>query len=145
VFRLELTEAGEAGVWQIEVECSAGTYVRSLAADLGTLLGGGAHLRRLRRTAVGDFTIEEAGPPDSAELLPIEAGVWALGRADVAASTAAVVGNGGVLERDGGGTTWSGQGPWAVFGPGRQLLAVYEARDVARVKPAVVLPRASAG
>ena len=42
----------------IEVECSPGTYIRSLAADLGTALGGGAHLRALRRTAVGDMTID---------------------------------------------------------------------------------------
>ena len=45
----------ERPVLAIDVECSSGTYVRSLAADLGTLLGGGAHLRNLRRTAVGDF------------------------------------------------------------------------------------------
>ena len=36
----------------IEVRCSSGTYVRTLAADLGTLLGGGAHLRNLRRITV---------------------------------------------------------------------------------------------
>ena len=47
-------------VLAIEVECSSGTYVRTLAADLGHLLGGGAHLRNLRRTAVGPFTIDEA-------------------------------------------------------------------------------------
>ena len=52
------------GVLAIDVECSSGTYIRSLAADLGRLLGGGAHLRDLRRIAVGAFTIDEAGPPD---------------------------------------------------------------------------------
>ena len=40
----------------VRVECSSGTYVRVLAADLGAALGGGAHLRRLRRTAVGPWT-----------------------------------------------------------------------------------------
>ena len=38
------------GSLAVEVECSSGTYVGSLAADLGTALGGGAHLRNLRRT-----------------------------------------------------------------------------------------------
>ena len=50
-----------SGVYPIEVTCSAGTYVRSLAADLGAALGGGAHLQ-LRRLAVRPFTIEEAVP-----------------------------------------------------------------------------------
>ena len=44
-----------------ECHCSAGTYIRTLADDLGRLLGGGAHLRNLRRTAVGSFT-ERRGP-----------------------------------------------------------------------------------
>jgi tRNA pseudouridine55 synthase len=42
------------------VECSGGTYVRSLAADLGEALGTGAHLRSLRRLSSGPFTLEEA-------------------------------------------------------------------------------------
>jgi tRNA pseudouridine55 synthase len=42
------------------VECSSGTYVRSLASDLGTALGFGAHLSALRRTRVGSFRVSEA-------------------------------------------------------------------------------------
>ena len=42
------------------VHCSKGTYVRTLAADLGTALGGGAHLRTLRRTRVGPYRLDEA-------------------------------------------------------------------------------------
>ena len=48
------------GSYPIEVTCSSGTYIRSLAADIGTALGGGAHLRDLRRTAIGSFTVDEA-------------------------------------------------------------------------------------
>lgn len=44
----------------LAVECSEGTYVRSLAADLGEALGTGAHLRALRRLASGSFTLEGA-------------------------------------------------------------------------------------
>lgn len=44
----------------VEVDCSTGTYVRALARDLGTALGVGGHLIRLRRTAVGPFRISEA-------------------------------------------------------------------------------------
>ncbi len=42
------------------VECSAGTYVRALARDLGKALGVGAHLTSLRRTCVGNWGLEEA-------------------------------------------------------------------------------------
>ncbi len=44
----------------LEVHCSAGTYIRSLAHDLGQALGCGAHLAGLRRTASGNFRVEEA-------------------------------------------------------------------------------------
>jgi tRNA pseudouridine55 synthase len=44
----------------IEVDCSRGTYVRSLAHDIGETLGCGAHLSGLARTAVGPFTVERA-------------------------------------------------------------------------------------
>ncbi|GAB91918.1 tRNA pseudouridine(55) synthase TruB [Gordonia rhizosphera] len=44
----------------VEVDCSAGTYIRSLARDLGAGLGVGGHLTALRRTAVGPFTLEHA-------------------------------------------------------------------------------------
>jgi tRNA pseudouridine55 synthase len=45
---------------ELEVRCSAGTYVRSLARDLGARLGCGAYLGALTRTASGPFRIEEA-------------------------------------------------------------------------------------
>lgn len=44
----------------VTVECSAGTYIRSLARDLGAALGVGGHLTALRRTAVGPFTLDHA-------------------------------------------------------------------------------------
>jgi tRNA pseudouridine55 synthase len=46
----------------LEIECSAGTYIRSLAHDLGELLSSGAHLAELRRVKAGPFTIEDAVP-----------------------------------------------------------------------------------
>lgn len=46
----------------VDVHCSKGTYVRSLARDLGLALGVPAHLRALRRTAAGPWTIDDAVP-----------------------------------------------------------------------------------
>lgn len=45
---------------RIDVRCGKGTYIRSLARDLGTAVGGGGMLMDLRRTAVGPFTIDRA-------------------------------------------------------------------------------------
>lgn len=46
----------------IRVRCSKGTYIRSLARDIGEALQSGAHLTALRRTQVGDYRVEEAFP-----------------------------------------------------------------------------------
>jgi tRNA pseudouridine55 synthase len=51
---------GRAAAATVEVRCSSGTYVRTLAADLGDRLGSGAHLRSLRRLAVGSLGEGEA-------------------------------------------------------------------------------------
>ena len=48
---------------EFEVHVSKGTYIRSLAHDIGQALGCGAHLSGLRRTAIGDFKVENAYPP----------------------------------------------------------------------------------
>ncbi len=129
-------EAPDPGVFAIDVTCTAGTYIRTLAADLGHLLGGGAHLRNLRRTAVGAFEIGEAEGPDECELLPVEAAVRSLVRVAVDPETAALIANGRVLPR------FSGDGPWALFDRESQLLAVYEMFRAAEAKPSVVLPTA---
>lgn len=50
----------EKDLLTLEIACSKGTYVRSLAHDLGELLGCGAHVTQLRRLAIGDVTIEKA-------------------------------------------------------------------------------------
>jgi tRNA pseudouridine55 synthase len=45
---------------EFEVECGSGTYIRAIARDVGEALGVGGHLTRLRRTRVGDFSVEDA-------------------------------------------------------------------------------------
>jgi tRNA pseudouridine55 synthase len=132
--RFEVAATGDPLVFAIEVDCSPGTYIRTLAADLGNGLGGGAHLRNLRRTAVGEFTIDQAAPPDICELLPVDRAVRSLERIEIDETTAALVADGRVL------SSWAGTGPWAVFRPDGQLVAVYEPYREGLIKPAVVLP-----
>ncbi|MEZ5211326.1 MULTISPECIES: tRNA pseudouridine(55) synthase TruB [unclassified Gordonia (in: high G+C Gram-positive bacteria)] len=57
---LGITRAGDTVDLDVEVDCSSGTYIRSLARDLGAALGVGGHLTALRRTAVGPFTLAHA-------------------------------------------------------------------------------------
>jgi tRNA pseudouridine55 synthase len=132
VHAFDVSSTADPLVYAVRVECSSGTYVRSLAADLGRALGGGAHLRALRRTAIGPFTEAVARPLESIELLPPSAAVAHLPRLDVPRDRVAV---GGVIPGD----VAEGDGPWAVL-DGDELLAVYE-RSRDRIKPAVVVLR----
>jgi len=58
-FRLESIEGSTA---RFSVECGSGTYIRSLAHDMGKIQGSGAHLAEIIRTAVGEFTLDHAVP-----------------------------------------------------------------------------------
>ena len=140
--RLEVSAAIEPGVFPISVTCSSGTYVRSLAADLGVALGGGAHLRRLRRTAIGSFELDQAATLDQLEAAGLD---WVLPPATamrdysplaVDPDVAALVAHGRAL--DPARLPIDGAGPWAVVDQDGALLAVYEAVD-GSLKPAVVL------
>lgn len=60
IHRLEVTDRDENGDWGLVIECSKGTYVRTLCADIGEALGCGGCMSALRRTRAGDFSISEA-------------------------------------------------------------------------------------
>jgi len=140
VDRFDLEATGTTGVLRAVVSCSSGTYVRSLAADLGTALGGGAHLRNLRRTRVGSFTLEEArriGELDATSVRSPAEALRDLPRVEVDPETAQAVALGRPLDKEVLGA--SGEGPWALLDGAGRLLAVYEQTTVHRVRPAVVL------
>jgi len=59
VFEFRLTEIA-GNVARFVIECSSGTYIRSLAHEMGEKLGCGAHLTEITRTAVGEFSLEQA-------------------------------------------------------------------------------------
>lgn len=116
------------------VTCSGGTYVRALVADVGAALGCGAHLGRLRRTAIGPFDVRDASPPERLGApLPIERAVAHLPRVDLEeAEEARAAANGSILAPTGL------EGPYAVFAPDGHLVGVW--RDVgAKAKPETVL------
>jgi tRNA pseudouridine55 synthase len=80
---VELTDALPSPAIRLKVTCSKGTYIRTLAEDIGEALGCGAHLIALRRTATGSFTQQDAitlpkletisEPERDQCLLPVEA------------------------------------------------------------------------
>lgn len=136
----EVFETGEPSVYAILVDCSSGTYVRVLAADLGSRLGGFAHLRSLRRVAVGSFRDTEAIALEevSREQVLAPAGlVRDLAVATLSPELAEAAGHGKSLER--ADLALAGEGPFALLDEAGRLVAVAESRDHDRVRPAVVL------
>jgi tRNA pseudouridine55 synthase len=143
VYRYDVMPGMTPGVFRIEVECSSGTYVRVLAADLGEALGGGAHLRNLRRTRIGSFTTEDARLVDeltpAVVLTPAQA-MRDLDQVVVPIDAQKLVARGLPLDRVPLGV--AGDGPWGLVDNAHHLLAVYEATETDRIKPAVVIESA---
>jgi tRNA pseudouridine55 synthase len=107
--RLELLD-WTSPLLTLDIMCSKGTYIRSLAHDLGESLGCGAHLQALRRTAVGTFVIEHATPLGLLEknsctimstLLPPEIAVADWPAVTLGAEAVRQVRNGLAIERTG--------------------------------------------
>ncbi len=127
----------DAGRWQARIDCSSGTYVRTLAADLGTALGGGAHVATLRRTAVGSFTLDQAAPLDEAITRPPAEGLSHMPQVGVPDDVATSVRHGRVLRPTDLGV--DGDGPWVVLDGGGAVLAVYRRHKETLAKPVMVL------
>ncbi|HXV36182.1 MAG TPA: tRNA pseudouridine(55) synthase TruB [Myxococcota bacterium] len=131
---------------ELSVECSAGTYVRTLADDLGRALGCGAHLRNLRRTRSGPFGLAAARTPeqlaDAAEsgkldaLLIPAADALGLEVVRVASEQALRVRHGGEISA----TAASPVGrPVLALGTDAELVAVMEVLPGRRLRPLRVL------
>jgi tRNA pseudouridine55 synthase len=119
---------------EFSVTCSGGTYVRVLIADVGSALGCGAHLTRLRRTGIGPYRVEGAVAPAAVRApAPLESAVAHLPRLDLPPEEARVASHGSILGPAGI------AGPYAVFGPDGRLIGIYR-DDGAKARPEVILP-----
>jgi tRNA pseudouridine55 synthase len=124
----------------IDVSCSSGTYIRAIARDLGRTLGCGGHLTALRRTAVGGFTLAEASTlaeleeraPDVVSLSMSDAARRAFPERIATEEETGVLRHGGPLKPAGI------DGPYAVFDPAGDVLAIVSERD-GRAKAEIVL------
>ncbi|MGO0577429.1 tRNA pseudouridine(55) synthase TruB [Ornithinimicrobium panacihumi] len=129
----------------VEVEVSSGTYVRALARDLGAALGVGGHLTALRRTRVGDLTLDRAvsldqldpehGPGPAAYLVGLaDAARAALPTRELTEEEARALGYGQRIDSAEAGRDV----PVAAFGPDGTLVAVLD-ESRAQARPHVVL------
>jgi tRNA pseudouridine55 synthase len=123
----DVRPGGEVFDVDVSVRCSSGTYIRAIARDLGAALGVGGHLTRLRRTAVGPFTLADAhgldALADDFEVLGLdEVARRCFPTYDLSAEQARDVGYGRKLEAA------VGEGTVAVLGPDGRFLALYEQR-----------------
>lgn len=134
---------------ELEIACGSGTYIRSIARDVGEQLGCGGLVEVLTRTRIGAFTIDDAVDPDSlttetlrAHLRPTLEAVGDLPRVQVSASQVADVAQGRALSV---GKLAEGAvpvGEVALVGPDGALVAVAETRpELGTVQPSRVLVR----
>ncbi len=151
VRRLTVTAARPAEI-DFTVTCSAGTYIRTLAADVGRRLGTGAHLSALRRTASGGLTVDRAATLDElaerieagrlgeamidmADALPLPSF-----RADAELARRVVCGN-PLTEADLSGASPDERGLLQVLAPDGRLLAVLRRGDGEQFQYDCVLAR----
>ncbi|GAA4591768.1 tRNA pseudouridine(55) synthase TruB [Actinoplanes octamycinicus] len=115
----------------VDVSCSSGTYIRAIARDLGAALGVGGHLTALRRTAVGEMTLDAASTleqleelaPDVVGLPMAEAARRAFPQRVATEEETRVLRHGGPLP------TVGIDGPYAVFDQAGEVLAIVSERD----------------
>jgi tRNA pseudouridine55 synthase len=147
IFELEVTEFAPGPYPEVSfrIRCSSGTYIRTLADDIASALGGRAHLTELRRTAIGSLQVGaastinrlvEAGPAAGDRVVAMAEGMRDLRQVTATEEVAVAVGHGSVFAPAGLGITEAGS--YAVVDDAGTLLAVYES-DGRRAKPAVVL------
>ena len=128
ILELELTDF-RSPLLDLRVRCSKGTYVRTLAEDIGAALGVGAHLAALRRTGSGRFRVEDgialpglealAPAERQGRLLPVDSLLSQLPRVELDAAAEAKLRNGQVLQ-----LAALPEGVSAVYGPGGALIGL---------------------
>lgn len=145
----ELQLLGFAGdELELRIRCSKGTYVRTLAEDIGRALGCGAHLAALRRTRSGGFGVEQAATLEQlqrdaasardARLLPTERLLAGLPRVDLPAAQAERFARGQALRME-----QAPAGQCSVYGQQGRLLGLGEGGATGELRPRRLINHAS--
>ncbi len=139
IYRLELLRQ-EREIWNLLVCCSSGTYIRTLAHNIGEALGCGAYLRKLQRTRSGCFDLSQALPLEGIEnqwrenLYPMEELLPELPRIDLNEPEAVRVRHGNGISRSG--TT---QEKFFRLFHQQKLLAIGQSGPADQLRPVIVL------
>lgn len=153
VTELRLSEPA-GGRIEFSISCSSGTYIRSIAHEIGEALGCGAHLESLRRTRIGEFRVEgaialelfEALPPEervaAAHAVPLSRVPFPFERLRLASLEAWKVRKGQSIPARG---VTSGEGAWiTLLGPSEEMVALAQVSPIGHggislLKPKIVL------
>jgi tRNA pseudouridine55 synthase len=130
------TPQDEPDVFRFTTRCGSGTYIRTIAADIGAALGGGAHIRYLRRTAIGRHTEAHASTLEKATIISLAEGLADYRSVILDDDTVARVRNGQRLSEE----ILTGAGPWVLLDGQGAVVAVHERVEGGKIKPAVVIP-----
>lgn len=134
IYRLDILSFQNPDV-EIEVECGRGTYIRSLAHDIGERLGCGAHLAALRRTRIGSFGVDSAVTPAKFEetaadggwrelLLPIDSALALLPPVALTASEEQDIRHGRAVRPEAGYEPGETERPYRAYGEDGSLVAI---------------------
>ncbi len=137
--RLDVRATQDPLLYSAVVDCSSGTYIRSLAADLGRNLGGGAYLAALRRTKVGNFDISQGVHLDdvtAADIQPLRTMLGDMPIIELPDAVISKVRNGACMDFP------VGDGRVGFATEGGELVAVYIASS-GELKPEKVAPQTS--
>lgn len=138
IYRLELTEFdGQTQECTLNVLCSKGTYIRSLADDLGRMLGCGAVMSGLRRTYAAGFSLEDCVTLDTLSelaqqgklsqcMIPLERALAAYPSLSVTQAQAVRFANGGALDADRLRFAEKRDGLFRVYSPDERFLGLGE-------------------
>jgi tRNA pseudouridine55 synthase len=151
--RLEFGKLSE-GRLPFSISCSSGTYIRSIASELGEKLGCGAHLEALRRTRIGEFSVSDAATLDRFEAfspaerlaaphaMPLSRVPFPFPRVQLASLEAWKIRRGQAVPARG---VDAREGEWVTLvGPSNDMLALGQVnpigdRGVSLIKPRIVL------
>lgn len=125
----------EPQMFRFTTRCGSGTYIRTIAADIGAALGGGAHVKWLRRTAIGSHTEDLAQALEDVAIIPLAEGLRDYPSVTLDEATVARVRNGQRLADD----VLTGDGPWVLLDEAGEMVAMHERVEGGKIKPAVVI------
>ena len=139
IFDLAIKSTKAKNVYQIDVTCGSGTYIRSLVSDIARTAGTIAHVGTLRRSSLGSFNEADADPIEDIKIIGMAEGLRDYSKIVVSDMDASLIGVGKVFDEDHFELGDISE-PWVFLNNQGQLLAVYESHKGGTIKPDVVIP-----